>query len=67
MTLQFSKQISTIEQQIHEEEVKYNEAFRMDAEFDVLKAIQQNIKHLKAQLSEKTRAASVSREKINSY
>lgn len=42
----------TIEEQIHDEQVKYNEAFRMKAEFHVLKAILMKIKRLKAELLE---------------
>ena len=49
---------SSIEQQIHEEEVRYNEAFRMNAEFHVLKTIRQEIKRLKAELSEQQRTFS---------
>jgi len=45
-------QPATIEAEIHEEEVRYNEAFRMNAEFHVLKTIQQKIKRLKAELNE---------------
>ncbi|MCW3080657.1 hypothetical protein [Segetibacter sp.] len=51
MTHFYSYPKSSIEAQIHEEEVQYNEAFRMKAEFAVLKAIQQKIKRLKAELN----------------
>ena len=51
MTLNFPQPM-TLEAQIHEEEVRYNEAFRMNAEFQVLKTIQQKIKRLKAELNE---------------
>ena len=51
MTLNFP-QPPTLETQIHEEEVRYNEAFRMNAEFHVLKTIQQKIKRLKAELND---------------
>ena len=46
--------LSSLEKQIHEEEVRYNEAFRMNAEFHVLKSIRVKIQQLKAELSEQT-------------
>lgn len=51
MTQHYSPELSSLEALIHEEEVRYNEAFRMNAEFQVLKTIRQKIKRLKAELS----------------
>ena len=48
----FTNLVHTIEDEIHEEEVRYNEAFRMKAEFHVLKSILMKIKRLKAELQE---------------
>jgi len=40
---------SSLEKQIQEEEVKFNEALKMDAEFNVLKSIKEKIRELKAE------------------
>lgn len=52
MTLTFTTPRTAMEKELHEQEVRYNEALRMDAEFHVLKSIQQKIKQLRSLLSE---------------
>lgn len=58
MKLNFPNSTSSLEKQIHEEEVRYNEAFRMNAVFHELKSIKQKIKQLKAELNEQTAKSS---------
>ncbi|MCW3105668.1 MAG: hypothetical protein JWQ09_174 [Segetibacter sp.] len=52
MSIQFSKTFSTLEEQLHEEEVLYNEALRMHALSDVLETIKKQIENHKAELKD---------------
>lgn len=51
MPIQYLKTFTTLEEQLHEEEVLYNEALRMHALSDVLQSIKEQIEKHKAELS----------------
>jgi hypothetical protein len=55
----FNSIVYSLERQLHEEEVRYNEAFRMNAQFEVLKSIRVKIKQLKAELEKEKEESSL--------
>ena len=50
MPILYSRTFNTVEEQLHEEEVLFNEALRMHALSDVLQSIKERIEKHKAEL-----------------